>query len=338
MATLRYLVYFLCFSAAAGCGAQTDDARGKSDGSSGGSSAFATGSSDAFAGGANAVGDSSLALGGCGASYSSLTYPAVTMTKQAWDAATALLPGEHFIWSYSCDTGRISQDYRVQPSAGCRVTSIYNYQTNPVRVCSATNNCTGPESCTTEPLGSCHGVTEAYCTYPSFPPMRVEYCSTDGDCRTLPGGSCEPRSDTDVNFYPDGECTMPLPRCQYPVQNCDSDAECTAAPGGTCRKIIINTQCVYNKCASDADCATGSRCLCSGSYAKLLCLPVDCATDADCGPSSTCRAESGCWGLSGYHCSTPLDGCTSANDCQGWLCLFNGSSWQCSTTTCPIEE
>ena len=152
------------------------------------------------------------------------------------------------------------------------------------------------------------------------------------------GGSCQARSGSDIDCYPDGECLMPAPcrYCNYPVQSCTVDAECTSAPGGQCDKFITSTRCVYSQCALDADCAAGSRCACSEDTLQSNCVPAGCSTDSDCG-TGTCRLEQGCFGEAvGYHCTTSSDGCASAQDCAGLPCSFNGTTWQCTTNPCLV--
>lgn len=166
-----------------GCGAQTQN---------GGTSAAATGGFVGLSspGGTSSVGGlpfdgGSQGVGGYPACAPQIQLPPATMTTEEWDALAAPLTGDHDVLPHSCQGSPISQDFRVVPSGGFAMAPNYNYATYPVRISTLQPTCNGPASCQASAFGTCRGVANSFCTYPSYPPRQIELCAVDSDCVTL---------------------------------------------------------------------------------------------------------------------------------------------------------
>jgi hypothetical protein len=234
--------------------------------------------------------------------------------------------------SYGCPWQKISQEFRVQPTVGCRVRQ--GTAPNTIRDCDIEPYCTTHDDCGEKSFGICRGSASNRCVYPVDLPL----CSTNADCASI-NGTCSPLAGTDTYCYPTGRCEKRERRCSYRTEACDSDAECATFAGGVCQKRVGSLRCEYLQCMADTDCALGARCACTETSSGNMCVPADCQIDTDCGDGRTCRLEIGCHGrAAAYHCSTAADTCTSNEDCRtngSGFCAFSGGVWMCRNVICP---
>ena len=298
-------------------GANPAGAAGRGTAGQGGANAGRAGAGDTSVGGAL-----SLATGGWGN----------VANGAGWGPTGELdpIPGEHDILEATCEGAPIGQEYVVQPNLICSHEYSLDGGTriDPTYVvCGVADYCMHQSECDARPFGRCEGSPGVGCYYPREP------CTTDADCTSAPDGKCPSYTET-LRCESSDRCWVVQPACLYPNLGggCATDADCTQRPGGECRRTITFARCIYDKCAADSDCAADEHCACSNDQRR--CYPANCRSDADCAGGQSCQEFIGCRGLAGFYCTTPDDGCSSYDDCNGGPCNYDGSSFQCAEP-CP---
>jgi len=256
------------------------------------------------------------------------------LTEADWQMMIAPRSGPHAVddrnAGTACQPIAIGQEYLVQPTVGCTPTSMLDAQGNVIYQCTVQPYCTRHADCQDRRYGSCRGSAYAVCKYPG---AERTPCTSNDDCRAIPGGSCPLDGQQITACYPTGRCEPPGRLCFYPDQQCADDADCTAVAGGRCAKTIVFPRCEYQPCMNDDGCDPDRRCLCDALYNS--CVPADCHADAECGAGHECRLQDTCVNKA-YHCSTDVDSCRSHADCTGFQrCLFKDARWRCDDVFCP---
>jgi hypothetical protein len=137
----------------------------------------------------------------------------------------------------------------------------------------------------------------------------------------------------------------PAGNCMLQQAACMKDADCNAGSNGRCIQTMggaLTCRCSYDTCTGDGDCAAGQLCVCHGTPytggAGNTCVMGNCRVDADCGAGGFCspsHGTSGCGGIVGYYCHTPMDTCLDDDDCQSrggfQVCAFvdGDRRWKC---------
>jgi hypothetical protein len=234
------------------------------------------------------------------------------ITEEEWRRRTAPIEGEHEIIQhagYGCPPQRIAQEFRVLPAVGCYpragAATVYDCDVGPF--------CLRHADCTAQPFGRCRGSNYAECVYPmanttcstaldctavpngfcdAVPPTgtlcyptgrcetsqpRCRYpaedCTSDADCTTVAGGTCQK--------------LIVLVRCGY--QDCMVDADCGQGMRCPCATYGNGSVCVPADCHSDSDCGDGQTCRlelgCNRRVIAHHCSTAldTCRTNEDCG-------------------------------------------------------
>ena len=204
--------------------------------------------------------------------------------------------GPHEVWSTICNSGLISQDYRVLPRAPICSAS----DENPEIICDLLDYCEGPSDCTEGDRGRCEREESGFC---GLPHDVADPCTKDADCDLIPEGECSVNAS---GMYCDSSgCEFLGSRCKYPESPCSMDSDCPA--GVACIRHIVHSRCRYDICTSDSDCEAGERCGCA------TCVPADCSSDSDCGAGHSCALAMPCSSALGFHCTTDDDECDAGD-------------------------
>ena len=140
-----------------------------------------------------------------------------------------------------------------------------------------------------------------------------------GACRTAPPTLHRPTASACPSHETDAGVDSGLPRCGSPHDFCLVDSDCGST--GVC-------ECLTPACTAPIN-TRGNVCV----------TPSDCHVDSDCA-CGFCAADTGCYGIDAYHCTTPYDECSTAADCPegGTLtqCRWSIDHWACiARMACP---